>query len=61
MPTTHSLKQLLLAWEQAVAGTALPPPPAHDGPDVLFGDLVEHTDAVEPGAAFVARVRPRRQ
>lgn len=58
MPTTHSLKQLLLAWEQAVAGTALPPPPAHDGPDVLFGDLVEHTDAVEPGAAFVARVRP---
>ncbi len=58
MAETHSLKQLLLAWEQAVAGTALPRPPCYDGPDALFGDLVEHSGAVEPGAAFVARVRP---
>lgn len=58
MPEVYSLKQLLLAWEQAVAGTALPRPPAYAGRDALFSGLVEHSAAVEPGAAFVARVRP---
>jgi UDP-N-acetylmuramoyl-L-alanyl-D-glutamate--2,6-diaminopimelate ligase len=58
MPDRYSLKQLLKAWEQAVAGTALPHPPAYQGPDVELDRFVEHTDDVQPGAAFVARVRP---
>jgi UDP-N-acetylmuramoyl-L-alanyl-D-glutamate--2,6-diaminopimelate ligase len=58
MPDVHSLKQLLRAWAQAVAGSSLPQPPAYVGRDAWFHCLVEHTDAVEPGAAFVARVRP---
>jgi UDP-N-acetylmuramoyl-L-alanyl-D-glutamate--2,6-diaminopimelate ligase len=58
MPELFSLKQLLHAWKQAVAGTELPQPPEYDGPDAQFHHIVEHTGAVEHGAAFVARVRP---
>ncbi len=52
-----SLRELLAGWEQAVQGTALPQPPAYDGPEVRLTAIVEHTDAVTPGACFVARVR----
>lgn len=52
-----SLSELLTAWRQAVHGTRLPQPPAYDGPDVWLTSIVEHTDAVTPGACFVARVR----
>jgi len=51
------LRQLLATWATAVAGTDLPQPPACDGPDIALTELVEHTDYVKPGAAFVARVR----
>jgi UDP-N-acetylmuramoyl-L-alanyl-D-glutamate--2,6-diaminopimelate ligase len=54
----YSLHRLLRAWQQAVAETNLPQPPAYAGPDAAFHSLVEHSDEVEPGAAFVARVRP---
>ncbi len=54
---TRSLQRLLAAWQEAVAGTNLPQPPAFDGPDIILQRLVEHTDHVAPGAAFVARVR----
>jgi UDP-N-acetylmuramoyl-L-alanyl-D-glutamate--2,6-diaminopimelate ligase len=57
-PEMHSLHQLLRAWEQAVANTSLPQPPAFTGPDASFHSLLEHSGALEPGAAFVARVRP---
>ncbi|HSM55234.1 MAG TPA: UDP-N-acetylmuramoyl-L-alanyl-D-glutamate--2,6-diaminopimelate ligase [Candidatus Sulfomarinibacteraceae bacterium] len=53
----RSIKQLLWRWTAAVAGVNLPQPPAYDGPDVQLSRLVEHTDDVGPGAAFVARVR----
>ncbi|MFW6063148.1 MAG: UDP-N-acetylmuramoyl-L-alanyl-D-glutamate--2,6-diaminopimelate ligase [Chloroflexota bacterium] len=53
----RSLKQLLSRWAAAVSGADLPQPPAYDGPDVPLSRLVEHTDDVGPGAAFVARVR----
>jgi UDP-N-acetylmuramoyl-L-alanyl-D-glutamate--2,6-diaminopimelate ligase len=58
---TVSLKQLLEKWRAAVAtggaGTVQPQPPAYAGPDVALTGLVEHTDLVRPGTAFVARVR----
>lgn len=54
---TRSLRELLAGWQEAVAGTGLPQPPAYDGPDVRLSRLVEHTDQVAPGACFVARVR----
>jgi UDP-N-acetylmuramoyl-L-alanyl-D-glutamate--2,6-diaminopimelate ligase len=47
----------LAAWREAVAGTNLPQPPDYQGRDVALVRLVEHTDEVAPGAAFVARVR----
>jgi UDP-N-acetylmuramoyl-L-alanyl-D-glutamate--2,6-diaminopimelate ligase len=52
-----SLNALLAAWRAAVSGTSLPQPPAYQGPDVWLSGLVEHSDRVEPGACFVARVR----
>jgi UDP-N-acetylmuramoyl-L-alanyl-D-glutamate--2,6-diaminopimelate ligase len=52
-----SLQQLLEKWAAAVAGSDEPQPPAYDGPDVALTALVEHTDRVQPGTAFVARVR----
>jgi UDP-N-acetylmuramoyl-L-alanyl-D-glutamate--2,6-diaminopimelate ligase len=54
---TISIKQLLDKWAAAVAGTDQPQPPAYTGPDVTLTHLVEHTDHVGPGTAFVARVR----
>jgi len=51
------LPQLLAAWRAAVAGTNHPQPPAYDGPDVTLTHFTEKTSEVEPGAAFVARVR----
>ena len=53
----RNLKELLQAWDEVVAGTALPQPPAYTGPDVALSRLVEHTADVAPGTAFVARVR----
>ncbi len=53
----HSLKQLLADWQTAVHNTSHPPPPAYDGPNVLLTGLVEHTDDVQPGSCFIARVR----
>lgn len=55
---THSVRQLLDIWKDAVGGTGLPQPPTYRGPDAAFHRLVEHSGDVEPGAAFVARVRP---
>lgn len=54
---TRSLHELLAGWQEAVAGTGLPQPPAYDGPDVRLTRFVEHTDQVAPGVCFVARVR----
>ena len=54
---TRSLHALLAAWRAAVAGTTHPQPPAYDGPDVTLTRFTEKTSEVEPGAAFVARVR----
>ena len=51
------ISTLLRRWQKVTAGTELPQPPAYDGPDVSLTGLVEHTDDVEPGACFVARVR----
>ena len=53
-----SLQQLLAAWQTAAATnpSALPPPP-YSGPDVQLLNLVEHSADVQPGSAFVARVR----
>lgn len=53
----RSLKQLLLEWQTAVQGTLNPQPPEYAGPDVLLEALVEHSDDVRPGTAFIARVR----
>ncbi len=58
MQERYSLYELLRAWKESVAGAALPQPPVYSGPDALFQGLVEHSGAVEPGSAFVARVRP---
>lgn len=52
-----SIRTLLQRWRDVAAGTELPQPPAYGGPDVSLTRLVEHTDNVEPGACFVARVR----
>lgn len=53
-----SFKQLLAAWQSAAATTpAVLPPPPYTGPDVLLLNLVEHSDDVQPGSGFVARVR----
>lgn len=54
---TRSLRELLANWSAAVAGTSLPKPPAFEGPDVSLSTIVEHSNLVEPGACFVARVR----
>jgi UDP-N-acetylmuramoyl-L-alanyl-D-glutamate--2,6-diaminopimelate ligase len=58
MTDRYHLYELLRAWGQAVAGANLPQTPAYSGPDAAFDRLVEHSGEVEPGAAFVARVRP---
>ncbi len=52
-----SLLELIQAWQTAVAGTGHPAPPPFHGRDVTITHLVEHTDEVTPGCAFVARVR----
>ena len=52
-----SLQQLLSTWRAAVAGTSHPQPPTYTGPDVVLTGFTEKTDEVEPGLAFVARVR----
>lgn len=57
MTDTIPIRALLRRWQEAVAGTELPPPPSYDGRDVSLTRLVEHTDDVEPGTCFVARVR----
>lgn len=54
---SHALKQLLAQWQAAVQGTTNPQPPVYDGPDLLLEALVEHSDDVRPGTAFIARVR----
>ena len=54
---TIRIKQLLTAWSAAVDGTSHPQPPAYNGPDVTITRFTEKTSEVEPGAAFVARVR----
>ena len=57
MITRHSLSSLLSTWRAAVAGTHHPQPPAYDGPDVVLTGFTEKSGEVEPGMAFVARVR----
>ena len=57
MSDTPTLQSLLAAWSAAVAGTSHPQPPAYTGPDVPLTGFTEKTSEVEPGAAFVARVR----
>ena len=54
---TRNLKDLLAAWAAAVRETSHPQPPTYDGPDVAITRFTEKTSEVEPGAAFVARVR----
>ena len=52
-----SFKQLLAAWHAAATNSTTLPPPTYTGPDIALLNLVEHTDDVQPGSAFVARVR----
>ncbi len=52
-----SFKQLLAAWHAAATTSAIPLPPSYIGPDVSLCNLVEHTDDVQPGSGFIARVR----
>lgn len=54
---SRQLSALLAAWEAAVRGTDHPQPPTYKGPDVTIMRFTEKTSEVEPGAAFVARVR----
>jgi UDP-N-acetylmuramoyl-L-alanyl-D-glutamate--2,6-diaminopimelate ligase len=54
---SRSLHTLLARWGRAVEGTSLPQPPEYSGYDVLIRDIVEHSDRVNPGSCFVARVR----
>ncbi|HRN68178.1 MAG TPA: hypothetical protein PLD89_08670, partial [Promineifilum sp.] len=54
---TRNLSNLLAGWAAAVRDTAHPQPPAYHGPDVAITRFTEKTSEVEPGAAFVARVR----
>lgn len=54
---TRNLSNLLADWAAAVRDTAHPQPPAYHGPDVAITRFTEKTSEVEPGAAFVARVR----
>lgn len=55
--TTRNIRQLLAAWQRAVAGTGHPHPPAYSGPEVTLTGFTEKTGEVEPGVCFVARVR----
>jgi UDP-N-acetylmuramoyl-L-alanyl-D-glutamate--2,6-diaminopimelate ligase len=55
--TLKTLHTLLADWAAAVAETSLPQPPAYSGPDIPLSGFVEHSDDVEPGKCFVARVR----
>jgi len=57
MITGLSLSSLLATWRAAVAGTNHPQPPAYDGPDVALTGFTEKSGEVEPGMAFIARVR----
>ncbi len=57
MNAPRSLHQLLATWQTAVAGTHHPQPPTYDGPDVALTGFTEKSGEVEPGMAFVARVR----
>ncbi len=57
MNSPRSLHQLLSTWQTAVAGTHHPQPPAYGGPDVALTSFTEKSGEVEPGMAFVARVR----
>lgn len=53
----QQLSKLLAAWSAAVTGTSHPHPPRYDGPDAAITRFTEKTSEVEPGVAFVARVR----
>jgi UDP-N-acetylmuramoyl-L-alanyl-D-glutamate--2,6-diaminopimelate ligase len=53
----RQLHQLLATWRQAVAETSHPGPPDYDGPDVKLTRFTEKSGEIEPGVAFVARVR----
>ena len=53
---TRSLWWLLREWQTAVSNCH-PQPPHYTGPDVIIHQFVEDSRLVEPGAAFVARVR----
>lgn len=53
---TRSLVWLLQQWQTAVSPSHLHPP-SYTGPDVTITKFVEDSRLVEPGAAFVARVR----
>ncbi|MDX1688503.1 MAG: UDP-N-acetylmuramoyl-L-alanyl-D-glutamate--2,6-diaminopimelate ligase [Candidatus Promineifilaceae bacterium] len=57
MAEAISIRTLLQRWREVAAGTELLKPPNYGGPDLSLTHLVEHTDHVEPGACFVARVR----
>jgi UDP-N-acetylmuramoyl-L-alanyl-D-glutamate--2,6-diaminopimelate ligase len=52
-----SIQSLLADWEAAITNSSHPQPPAYNGPAVLLTGFVEHTDHVEAGKCFVARVR----
>lgn len=54
----RSLRQLLADWQAIAEATGQLLPPAYDGPDLRIMRLTEKSSEVEPGACFVARVRP---
>ena len=54
---TRKLYSLLEAWAAATRDTSHPQPPLYDGPNVAIANFVEHTDHVESGSCFFARVR----
>jgi len=58
-PQTKSWKQLLAAWETAVAGTHHTQPPQYTGKDISLTQITDDTRTLQPGACFVARLRLR--
>ncbi|MFN2188813.1 MAG: Mur ligase family protein, partial [Candidatus Promineifilaceae bacterium] len=51
------LKELLKRWHGMTSGTDHPQAPAYDGQDIKLTNIVEHTNHVEAGSCFIARVR----
>ncbi len=57
MTELKSVRQLFKRWDEAVAKSDLPQPPAFVGEDAVFRRFIDHSGQIEAGDGFVARVR----